>query len=207
MLKVGLTGNYGMGKSTVSEMFKQLGAVIINSDRIVASLLEEETVKAQLMGIIGVGLIEPDGSIDKKYVASKIFNNKVLRAKVEALLHPSVLQRIDGLARKVKGRGRIVIVEVPLLFEGGYQGQFDRTITVFTDRKTALSRLSRSGVCRKDALARLQSQMDIRTKKRVADYCIDNSGTRRQTLSQVKRLYRLLAEDSKSELNKDRRLS
>ncbi|NJD55739.1 MAG: dephospho-CoA kinase [Nitrospirae bacterium] len=207
MLKVGLTGNYGMGKSTVSEMFRHLGAVIINSDRIVASLLKDESVKGQLMGIFGVGLMNPDGNIDKTYMANKIFNNNRLRKKVETLLHPLVLMRIDDSAKKVKGGGRIIIVEVPLLFEGGYQGQFDRTITVFTDRKTALARLSSSGVCRKDAMARFRSQMDIRTKKRLADYCIDNSGTRSHTGSQVKKLYQLFAEESRNQFNKGPRLS
>ncbi|HYQ48154.1 MAG TPA: dephospho-CoA kinase [Thermodesulfovibrionales bacterium] len=207
MLKVGLTGNYGMGKSTVSEMFRQLGAVIIDSDRIVASLLKEESVKRKLMRIVGVDLITPAGSIDKKYMAKKIFNNKVMRSQVEALLHPLVLLKVGEFVKQVRGRNRIVIVEVPLLFEGGYQGQFDRTITVFTDRTTALSRLNRSGICRKDAIARLQSQMDIRTKKRLADYCIDNSGTKRHTVSQVKRLYDMFAEESSDRLNKGRRLS
>jgi len=89
----------------------------------------------------------------------------------------------------------VVIVEVPLLFEGGFQKRFDRTIAVYTSQKTALARLKKAGVPRKDALARLQAQMDIRQKKRLADYSIDNNGTKAQTMIQVRKVYKALIDE------------
>ena len=198
MLKVGLTGNYGMGKSSVVGMFEDLGAVTIKSDDIVTSLLNKESIKGQIKGLLGVDALDETGDIDKRKVAIKIFNNRILRAKLEAILHPIVFMRVERIMKRIGGRNRIIIVEVPLLFEGGYQRQFDRTITVFAKRETALARLKKSGVLRKDALLRLQAQMDIRTKKRLADYRIDNSGTRKQTEAQVRKiLQQLIAENSK----------
>ena len=191
-----------MGKSSVAGMFKDLGAVTIDSDDIVASLLNEEAIKGQIMGLLGVDTVDADGNLDKKYIANKIFNNKILRAKIEALLHPLVFVKVESIVKKIRGRNRIVIVEVPLLFEGGYQQQFNKTITIFADRKTALSRLKKSGVSRKDVLVRLRNQMDIRTKVRLADYCIDNSGTRRQTEAQVSKIFQLLIAENRKQLSK-----
>jgi dephospho-CoA kinase len=207
MMKVGLTGNYGMGKSSVTAMFRKLGAVTIDSDEIVAELLNQESVKARIMGLIGVEAINPEGRLDTRYIAKRIFTNKTLRKGLEALLHPLVFHEVECRMGKIKGRNRIVIVEVPLLFEGGYQGQFDRTVTVSADRETALSRLSKSGISRKDALARLRSQMDIRTKKRLADYRIENSGTKRETEAQVREIYALLVKENERPVNKDQHRS
>jgi len=206
-MKVGLTGNYGMGKSSVAAMFSKLGAISIDSDEIVASLLNEESVKGRITGILGVKALNPEGTLDKKYIAQRVFKNKALRKELEALIHPLVLHRVDCLVKKVRGRNRIIIVEVPLLFEGGYQSRFDRTITVCADRQSALLRLRKSGISQEDALARLRNQMDIRTKKRLADYCIDNSGTRRQTEAQVREIYSLLVAVNEQVVSKGQRRS
>jgi dephospho-CoA kinase len=112
-----------------------------------------------------------------------------------------VFMKVEGMIRRIRGRNRIIIVEVPLLFEGGYHRQFSRTITIFADRKTALSRLKKEGISRKDALVRLRSQMDIRTKERLADYYIDNSGTRRQTAAQVRKIFQLLIAENRKQLS------
>lgn len=202
MVKVGLTGNYGMGKSSATKMFKDLGAVTIDSDDIVASLLNEESIKGQIMGLLGVEAVDEYGNLDKKYIADKIFNNKQLRRNIEVILHPLVFMKVNSLIAKLRAQNRIIIIEVPLLFEGGYQGHFNRTITVFADRKSALSRLRKSGVSRKDALLRLQNQMDIRSKKRLADYCINNSGTKRQTEAQVRKIFQLLIAENRKQLSK-----
>ena len=206
-MKVGLTGNYGMGKSSVAAMFSRLGALTIDSDEIVASLLNEESVKGRIMGLLGVEALDPKGDLDKKYIAQRVFTNKALRKELEALIHPLVFHKVECLMKKVRDRNRIIIVEVPLLFEGGYQNRFDRTITVCADRKTALSRLRKSGISQKDALARLRNQMDIRTKKRLADYRIENSGTRRQTEAQVREIYSLLVAVNEQVVSKGQRRS
>jgi len=204
MLKVGLTGNYGMGKSSVTGLFGKLGAVTVDSDEIVGSLLMEESVKGQILGLIGIRAINPDGSLNKLYIAGKVFKNSTLRKRLETLLHPLVFENVGDYIKKVRGRSRIIIIEVPLLFEGGYQGQFDRTVTVFARQRTALSRLKKAGISQKQALERLRAQMDIQIKKRISDYCINNNGTKKQTEAQVRKIYQLLVEENRKKISKGR---
>jgi dephospho-CoA kinase len=201
MLVAGLTGNYGMGKSSVSAMFRRLGAETINSDEIVAGILKEKKIIARIGRILGREVVNEDGSLNKQAVAGKVFSNSTARKEIEALLHPSVLERVDISIREIRDKKDIVIVEVPLLFEGRFQSRFDRTVTVHASRKTVLARLSREGISRKDALSRLRAQMDIRHKKRLADYCIDNNGTRAQTAAQVKKTYQLLIEENRKRIS------
>jgi dephospho-CoA kinase len=231
MFVAALTGNFGMGKSSVAAMFAECGAFTLDSDAIVANLLQRKGVIEKITAQLGPEILNADHSLNKSVVADIIFHNNAARTKIEALLHPLVFQAIESFIEKIKadskesrsplpshsreeacnispplrggdeGEGgisghtndqlsnRIVIVEVPLLFESGFQKRFDRTIAVYTNQKTALSRLKKKGISRKDALARLHAQMDIREKKHLADYVINNNGTRRQTMAQVRKIY------------------
>jgi dephospho-CoA kinase len=196
---IGLTGNYGMGKSSVLSYFRELGAAVLDSDEFVSQLLLEKKVIREISEILGGRVVRADGTLDKAEVSGIIFKSADLRKRIEALLHPLVLKRLEVEIRKLKGRNRLIIVEVPLLFEGEYQAGFDRTITVFTTQKEAISRLNRAGVSRSNALKRLKAQMPIGMKKKKADYLIDNGKTKQHTKKQVKQLYgRLLAESGAS---------
>jgi dephospho-CoA kinase len=195
MLVVALTGNYGMGKSSVAALFAECGAYTLDSDAIVADLLKNKAIVERIRVLLGPEVLHPDRRLNKVAVADIIFYDQTARKKIENLLHPLVFQAVEASIKKLKTNNRIVIVEVPLLFEGGFQERFDRTITVYTNQKTSLARLKKSGVSRKDALARLHAQMDIREKKRLADCVIDNNGTKYQVRAQVKRIYRALMED------------
>ena len=186
---IGLTGNYGMGKSYVLSVFRELGAIVLDSDDIVAQLLQESGVVLKIKKILGSRVERDDGTLDKGEVAKLIFNNSELRNKLEVLLHPMVFARLELSLEKIKGRRRLAIVEVPLLFEGGYQGRFNRTITVFTTQKAALGRLMKTGVSRSNAMKRLKAQLPARTKKKLADYVIDNNGTKQRTRRQVEKIY------------------
>ncbi len=216
MFVVALTGNYGMGKSSVTALFQKCGACTLDSDVIVAGLLQKKAVIEKIRMLLGPDVVQGDQSLNKAVVADIIFHNKTARRKLEALLHPLVFQAMKSSIKKLKagtiapplsgGDGEvcglntlnnncIVVVEVPLLFEGGFQKRFDRTIAVYTSQKTALARLKKKGISRKDALARLHTQMDIRQKKRLADYVIDNNGTKAQTMAQVKKVFKALIEE------------
>lgn len=192
MLIVGLTGNFGMGKSFVLSLFRELGAVTLDSDRIVGILLKEEEVVRKVCEILGNDVLSPDGKLDKAAVAGKIFHDSELKGRLESLVHPLVFGRVNDFISKMKDRNRIVIVEVPLLFEGNYQGQFRHVITVSTSGEIAIGRLGSSGISRDEALARLKNQLPIETKKSRSDYVIDNSGTKEETKRQVEEVYRLL---------------
>lgn len=189
MLLVGLTGNYGMGKSSVLSAFRDLGAITRDSDVVVADLLTRRDIVREVAAIFGRAVIDRDGLLDKNKIADNIFNNSKLRYRLEALLHPLVMDEIDRFIFKFIKKRVVLVVEVPLLFEGRYQCRFHKTITVFTSQKTALERLKKAGVSRKQALVRLKAQMPIREKKRLADYTIDNNGTKEETLKQVKKIF------------------
>lgn len=197
MLIVGLTGNFGMGKSYVLSVFRDLGAVTLDSDRIVGQLLKEETVIKKIKSLLGNDVVKKDGRLNKRVVADKIFNDSRLRKKLEALLHPLVLREIRDQVGRIKNQDRIVIVEVPLLFEGNYQRRFDKTITVYTAKKTAVERLIKSGFSCSEVLLRLKAQLSIAEKKKRSDYTINNNGSRGETRKQAGKVYRLLIEEMK----------
>lgn len=192
MLIAAVTGNFGMGKSYVLSLFRELGAVTLESDRIVGMLLKERGVIQNVTEILGDDVVTPEGSLDKKAVARKIFHDREMKDKLEALLHPLVFEKVRDFTKKIKNKDSLVIVEVPLLFEGDYQAGFEKVITVCTSDETALKRLAMVGVSESDALARLRNQFPTSEKKVRADYVIDNSGSKEQTKKQVEDVYRLL---------------
>jgi dephospho-CoA kinase len=191
MLAAALTGNFGMGKSYVLSVFRDLGAATLDSDRLVNTILTERAVLARVKDLLG-DVCGPDGSLDKKRVAERIFSDPRLRVSLEAIIHPIVLERVDEFILSVRERFPVAVIEVPLLFEGGYSNRFQKVITVFASEETALQRLMESGITRDEALARLRNQLPIETKKKRADFTIDNGGSREETRKQVEALYRTL---------------
>jgi dephospho-CoA kinase len=202
MLIIGLTGNYGMGKSSVASMFRELGAATIDSDEIVAGLLKNRGVIRSVAGIIGKEALNRDKTLNKRLIAEKIFTYKKLRIKLEAFLHPLVFEVIEAFVRKIRDRDAIIIVEIPLLFEAKFKKRFDRTITVHSSRKTALARLKKAGISRPAALARLNAQMDIREKKRLADYTIANNGAWQLTEARVRQVFEMLMEENRAGISR-----
>jgi dephospho-CoA kinase len=197
MLLAGLTGNFGMGKSSVLSIFKKLGARTIESDRIVDSLLKEKTIIKKVRTIFGETVFDRKKALDKRKIAGIIFSSNRKRKQLEKLLHPLVIKRVNTYARKMKKRKGILIVEVPLLFEGGYGDLFEKVITVYTTEKTALERLRQAGFSRKEALARLRAQIPVRAKKKQSDYVIDNNRSKADTVRTVKKIYSLLLKEIK----------
>ena len=195
MLLVGLTGNYGMGKSAVLAMFGKLGAHTIDADEVVGSLLKEQKVLDKIRDILGAGVFDPEGGLDRKKVADAIFKDAALRASLENLLHPLVFEGIDAVIPQREGEDAIMVVEIPLLFEKGYEKRFNRTITVFTDEATALARLEKKGIGRPEALQRLRAQIPIRDKIGKSDFVIDNNGAPEDVISCVKRIYEKLLKE------------
>lgn len=196
MLVAAITGNYGMGKSSVLSMFGKLGAFTISSDAIVHELLTQPLVIRKVARLIGADVITRSGSLDKIKIADRVFKDCDLRKRLEKILHPLVLREVKRVIRCRRGASDIVIVEIPLLFEGNFQGQFQKIITVYAKQSVAFERLQKRGVSRKDFVSRLKVQMPISLKRKAADFVIDNSFTRRETLRQASKIYSVLLSEA-----------
>lgn len=190
MIKVGLTGNYGMGKSTVAKYFAKLGAFVIDTDSLVREILERKEVVEEVRRLLGDEVI-CDGRVDKSKVAKIVFQNPQMRIYLENIIHPLVFERVDQIVGEIKAKGepKIVVIEAPVIFERGYQNRFDVIVTVFCEEEQAIERLKKRGVSEEDALLRLRSQFPIEMKKKGSDFLIDNSGTLEETYRQVEALY------------------
>lgn len=191
---IGLTGNFGMGKSTVLRLFNSLGAFTFSADEFVHKILEKPGIIRKLTKVLGKGILlsgTDHVSINKKHMADIIFNDPEKRKAAEKIIHPEVLKLIKLAASDIQKRdpSAIIMFEVPLLLEAGYTRHFNKTIVVHCTRNTAITRLMQKGFTRTEALKRMRSQMPITKKKKLADFMINNNYTIEDTERQVKRIY------------------
>jgi dephospho-CoA kinase len=193
---VGLTGNYGMGKSSVLAMFENLGAITIDSDSIVHSLLVEKDILEKIRELLGETVFDKDGGLIKPQVAQVIFTNSELRKSLEKIIHPRVFEKIDLFLNNVNGKQKVAVISIPLLFEGNYERRFDRIITVFAKEETTLKRLELRGISKEEALLRLEAQIPIEEKVKRSDFVIDNNGSLEDTMLRVREIYTQLIESS-----------
>jgi dephospho-CoA kinase len=196
MLTVALTGNYGMGKSTVLSLFKELGFSTLDADKIVESLFRKKEILKKIRHLMGSTVFNDNGSLNKEKVAEVIFKNASLRHSLEDLLHPFVFERIKDCAEKMNMHDNILVIAAPLVYERKYEDRFDKIIVVHTTEDTALKRLGIKGVQKKDALLRLKAQLPIKDKMKRADFLIDNNGTLNRTKVQVEKLYKELLKEA-----------
>lgn len=203
MIIVGLTGNFGMGKSTAARMFKELGAYTIDLDEIVRKLFFEPDVVNEIKKVFGDDIAEGD-SINKLLLTETVFNYPHLRIALEDILHPRVFRIVEQIIAELKkvSRSNIVVIEAPVIFERGYQNKFDIIVTVHTTNETAIKRLKDKGISEDVARSRLRSQFPAEMKVAKSDYSIDNNGTIEEMKEQVVDIYqRLCAIDIRSGSN------
>lgn len=174
ILLVALTGNYGSGKSFVLEKFKKMGALTINSDEIVRDLLKKNDIKKEVRELLGEKVLTGDGELDRKAIRDIIFKDAYLRLKLEDIIHPEVFKEIERFIAEVK-EDEVIIVEIPVLFERGYQNRFHRIITVYADDLTILKRLETKGLSKEEIFKRWEAQFPYEKKIRASDFVIDNS--------------------------------
>jgi len=194
MKKVALTGGMGTGKSTVMWMFQEMGAEIINADEIAHKLLEPKThAWKMLFERYGDHIMQKGGIIDRRALAATIFSDDEERKFVESVIHPRVHEEISHkLVELEKKEVPYVIVEIPLLFETGWEKEFDTVVVIRCDHEQQIARcMEKFGLTREDVEARLQVQRPLETKESKADFVIDNAGSKTETLVQTQRLHKL----------------
>jgi len=183
MLRVGLTGGIGSGKSTVSARLAELGAVILDADKAARVVVEPGTPGlAAVVDAFGPGVVAPDGSLDRAGLASIVFADEAALAKLNAITHPLIHARIESeeqAAIAAGGDDVVLVHDVALLAEWGRAKEFDLVIVVDVPTETQLSRLTAErGMSEDQARARIAAQAARDQRLAVADIVIDNSGTR-----------------------------
>lgn len=184
---VGLTGNFGVGKSTVASLFKKKGAKVLSADR-----LAHEVFRKGNPVYLRVRSLFPSekGNLNRERIAGIVFRSPRKRRALESLIHPYVFRRIQEQVGRT--RKRVVIVEVPLLFETGFDRGCDRTIVVRSEPSEIFRRLSRRGYSGPEIRARWRAQRPLGDKTRRSDYLIDNSDGLRETRRQVEKIWKEL---------------
>jgi len=181
MLRVGLTGGIGSGKSEVSRRFAALGAVVLDGDTAARAVVEPGTPGlARITETFGPGVLAPDGSLDRARLAAIVFADDAAREKLNAITHPLIhehLMAAEAAAIKAGGPDTIVVHGIPLLAEGQRAADFDLVIVVDVPPEVQVTRLSDRGMPAEQARARMAAQATREQRLAVADIVIDNSGT------------------------------
>ncbi|PZS17962.1 MAG: dephospho-CoA kinase [Pseudonocardiales bacterium] len=190
MLRVGLTGGMGSGKSMVAARLAQCGAAIIDSDRIARDVVEPGTAGLRAVtDQFGENVLAADGTLDRSALAARVFSDAEARGRLNAIVHPLVAARSAELVAAVPAEA-IVVQDIPLLVEVGAAAGFPLVIVVFADAAVRQRRLiEQRGMAPSDAAARLAAQATDVQRRAVADIWLDNSGCRDDTLSAVDLLW------------------
>jgi dephospho-CoA kinase len=175
MLKVGLTGGIGAGKSTVASIFKVLGVPVFDADATAKNILNTDLVlREQVIAAFGSESYK-NGLLDKKYLATLVFNNPDQLAKLNALVHPATIAAADKWASSYSDRPYI-IKEAALLFEAGTHEGLDYIIGVTAPVELRITRvMARDQVSREEVLSRMQHQLDDTEKMKRCNFVIDNN--------------------------------
>lgn len=176
MLKIGLTGNIGSGKSTVSKIFRTIGKQIFEADIVAKNLLDSDEVKTALVNQFTDNILDLEGNINRKKLAGIIFNDTGSMEFVNKLIHPRVHKKFfEWLS--LKDDESYVLYEAAIIIETGYYSELDKTIVVTAPEEVRIERiLERDPVTREEVLKRIASQLPEEDKIKHADYVIINDG-------------------------------
>jgi dephospho-CoA kinase len=201
MLKIALTGGPGSGKSTVAQMFRELGAEVIDADEVAHGAVSPgQPAWEEVRREFSPDYFREDGSLDRAKMAELVFQDAGARQKLNAIVHPRVTGEIARRLKDLAARGvALVMVEVPLLFEAGLEKNFDMVLVVDAGEKEQIDRMAaRDGRPAREAAGIIQAQWPLDAKKARADFVVDNRGSLTDTRDQVKKLWQRLKMMKKS---------
>jgi dephospho-CoA kinase len=191
MLRAGLTGGIGCGKSVVAAMLREFGCAVLEADPLAHELIEPgRPAFAEVVREFGPGVQEPEGRIDRAKLGEIVFADPEKLSRLDRIIHPRIFEelerRLAELARP--GGPQVAVVEAALLVETGYDRQLDRLIVVWCRPEQQRARLASRGLSPEQMESRIAAQMPVEEKRRRATDEIDNSGSLTETRQQVERL-------------------
>ena len=175
MIKVGITGGIGSGKSTVCKVFRVLGIPVFEADSVAKQLLNNDMqIREQLIQLFGASVYLHDGTIDRKYLAGIVFSNPSLLSQLNSIVHPAVRKAFDEWY--LIQNSPYIIHEAAILFESGFYKMMDKTITVVTDENERIERVvKRDEITAELVRQRMKNQWSDEEKIKLADFVIGNN--------------------------------
>jgi dephospho-CoA kinase len=193
---VGLTGGIGSGKSEVARLLAAHGAVVIDADQLAREVVEPGTPGlAQVVAAFGPDVLGPDGRLDRKALAARVFSDGAALARLNAIVHPLVAERGAELVAEAPVEA-VVVHDVPLLVENGLEDAYDLVVVVDAPEEARLARLAARGLTDEDARARMAAQASSEERLAAADYLVVNDGDLVDLRVRVDELWRNLLADA-----------
>ena len=196
MLKVGLTGGLGSGKSTASKFFNSLGAYILDADSTAKNLIEKsEDVKNELIKEFGTDIMDANSNVDKTKLARVAFQDEEHQQRLSYVVHPHIHNAIDKCFNEIHDQNnyKLFIVDAALIYESGYDAHLDYVIVVTAQLKHRMERaLNRNTLSRDEILKRIDFQWPEEEKTSLADFVIHNDGTEAELNDQITELFKEL---------------
>ena len=194
-LIIGLTGGIATGKSTVSDMFKDYGIPVVDTDEIAYDLLKKGSASYdEVVTLFGNEILNTNGEINRKKLGKSIFNDNNLRKKLNDIIHPKIKSVTMTEVKMHEELGdQIIVIDVPLLFETNFAELVDKSIVVYTTPELQIERLiDRDSITKEYALMKIESQIPIEEKVKLADYVIDNSKSILTTKKEFNKIIEIL---------------
>ena len=196
MLKVGLTGGIGSGKSTASKFFEKLGAFILDADKEAKNLLEKnEIVQHEVISEFGTDIINTIGKVDKNKLARVAFQDVDHQRRLNSVVHPYIYDLIDKTFDKVLNDGKyaVFIIDAAMIYESGYDIHLDYIIVITAQLKNRMERaLARKTLTREEILKRIEFQWPEEEKVGMADFVIHNDGSEKELNDNIKSIIKKL---------------
>ena len=192
MLKIGLTGGIGTGKSSVTEAFQSLGAAVINADLLGHDAYLPGTIGfEEVVTEFGHEIVGSDGQIDRKKLGPIVFSDSSKMDRLNEIMHPLIRDLIDErLVSLESSQNKVAVVEAAILIEAGWKSLFDEIWVVISDREEVINRLGvRNGLSREDAVKRIDSQMSNNERIEHGDVVVENTGSMEDLQTRVNSLW------------------
>lgn len=191
MRVIGITGSFGTGKTFVASIFRSLGAKVLDADRIAhRTIRKEESAYRKIVKIFGKGILDARRNIKRRALAEIAFRDKKRLAALNGIIHPEVIKFIKERIR-ASGEDDVIIIDAPLLAEARLTGMVDTLIVVKASRRRQIERcVKKHRMARADVMRRIENQIPIKEKIKLADFVIDNDGPKSRTRKQAIKIWK-----------------